>query len=125
MVQDGGRRRTPGGVFLYLLRNHDDIPMEKIREVFAEETKNREKVKRTVRAKRRQAQADSLKRSVASKYSFFLPTAFWNTLLTDFSLVSDDLPPLPTRGEVMMMRQQQEQNPFDDEGVVDINFECE
>ena len=99
--------------------------MEKIREVFAEETKNREKVKRTVRAKRRQAQADSLKRSVASKYSFFLPTAFWNTLLTDFSLVSDDLPPLPTRGEVMMMRQQQEQNPFDDEGVVDINFECE
>ena len=84
MVQDGGRRRTPGGVFLYLLRNHDDIPMEKIREVFAEETKNREKVKRTVRAKRRQAQADSLKRSVASKYSFFLPTAFWNTPLTDF-----------------------------------------
>jgi hypothetical protein len=46
--------------------------MEKIREVFAEETKNREKVKRTLRAKRRQVQAESLKQTVASKYFSFL-----------------------------------------------------
>lgn len=62
--QDGSRRRTPGGVFLFLLRNHDVIPMEKIREVFSEEAKAKEKQKKTLRAKRRQGQAEKLKQSL-------------------------------------------------------------
>jgi len=79
MVANGSRRRTPGGVFLHLLRNHDEIPMEKIREVFSEEEKAREKFKRVLRAKRRQENATNLKKVL-------LP----------------DVPDLPTRSELEM-----------------------
>jgi len=79
MVANGSRRRTPGGVFLHLLRNHDEIPMEKIRQVFSEEERAREKFKRVIRAKRRQENATNLKKVI-------LPE------------VAD----LPTRGELEM-----------------------
>ncbi len=74
--QDGSRRRTPGGVFLYLLRNDDEVPMEQIRQIFAEENKTREKFKRVVRARRRQAHAHALKQSLQSTPTSFphLPT---------------------------------------------------
>ncbi|XP_046633017.1 phosphorylated adapter RNA export protein-like [Daphnia pulicaria] len=90
MVADGSRRRTPGGVFLYLLRNHEEIPMEKIREIFSEETKAKEQHKRTLRAKRRQTQADKLKKSLPAP----------NTL-----------PELPTRVELEMQKSQQDAQP--------------
>lgn len=46
--------------------------MEKIREVFSEETKVREKHKRTLRAKRRQEQAQKLKQSLIGKLFFYI-----------------------------------------------------
>lgn len=46
--------------------------MEKIREVFAEEQKAREVHKRFVRAKRRQEQADKLKKMIQSMLNFIL-----------------------------------------------------
>lgn len=33
-LQNGSRRRTPGGVYIYLLKNNDHIPMNKINEIF-------------------------------------------------------------------------------------------
>lgn len=123
MVADGSRRRTPGGVFLYLLRNHEEIPMEKIREVFSQETKAKEQHKRTIRAKRRQAQAEKLKLSLSS---------------------ANTLPELPTRAELEIQKSQRDSQvvltegmkpqaatvePIDSEiaenEVVDIQFDCE
>lgn len=70
-MQDGSRRRTPGGVFFYLLRNHEEIPMEKIREVFSEEAKAKEKHKRYLRAIRRNQQAERLKQSITGNLQLF------------------------------------------------------
>lgn len=119
LVANGSRRRTPGGVFFYLLRNHEEIPMEKIKEVFAEEEKARNIHRLQVRAKRRQEQAEKLKKSVQKS--------------------RDALPPLPTRSELELQQLQAKQEAIkeeldqivkqeevdDDENLVDINFECE
>lgn len=43
--------------------------MEKIREVFSEEAKAKEKQKKTLRAKRRQGQAEKLKQSLIGVYT--------------------------------------------------------
>jgi len=99
LTADGSRRRTPGGVFLYLLRNDDEVPMEQIRQIFAEENKTREKFKRVVRARRRQAHAHALKQSL-----------------------QNDLPALPSRTEAMVSKMNPELED-EDQHVVDINFE--
>jgi hypothetical protein len=45
--------------------------MEKIREIFSEETKAKEQHKRTLRAKRRQTQADKLKKSLPGNHDSY------------------------------------------------------
>jgi hypothetical protein len=44
----------------------------KIREIFSEETKAKEQTKRTLRAKRRQTQAENLKKSLSGKRDSFM-----------------------------------------------------
>lgn len=47
LIMNGSRRRTPGGIYLFLVKHDDHIPQPKIREIFyqdKQETTDRRKM---------------------------------------------------------------------------------
>ncbi|XP_075981228.1 phosphorylated adaptor for RNA export isoform X2 [Anticarsia gemmatalis] len=64
LVMNGTRRRTPGGIYFFLLKRDDDVSQEMITQIFNEDKKeNTRKVKRA-RAKSRQKVMEQLKQSL-------------------------------------------------------------
>lgn len=67
LIMNGSRRRTPGGVYLHLVKNDDHIPQEQIREIFAVDKKKAVVQRRKVEAARIREKANKLMKKLESK----------------------------------------------------------
>lgn len=63
---DGSRRRTPGGVYLYLLKNTPSITKAQVRKIFAEENQMVEKNKKAAQKRRRHMVAKKMKQAIST-----------------------------------------------------------
>lgn len=80
LIINGGRRRTPGGVFFYLIKNNPDIANSDKKDIFQEERKIAVNEKKAEQALNRERKVEELKKT----------------------LNLNDLPPLVTRTEAAM-----------------------
>lgn len=80
LIVNGMRRRTPGGVFLFLLKNCDEITSKQKKDIFLEETRKTVKGRKLSQALRRDQKVEELKK----------------TLKCD-----NDLPVLASRGDLL------------------------
>lgn len=46
LIMNGSRRRTPGGVYLYLVKSDQHLEQEKIREIFVQDKRDNERNKK-------------------------------------------------------------------------------
>lgn len=67
LIVNGMRRRTPGGVFLFLLKNCDDISKKQKKDIFLEETRKTIKSRKVAQALRRDQKVEELKKSLKSE----------------------------------------------------------
>ncbi|XP_011303365.1 phosphorylated adapter RNA export protein [Fopius arisanus] len=67
LIMNGSRRRTPGGVYLYLVKNDDHIPQEKIRQVFLVDKKECTEKKRADQRDKIRQKAKELMRNGSEK----------------------------------------------------------
>lgn len=67
LIMNGSRRRTAGGIYLWLVKNDEHIPQEKIREIFSMDKKNTEQRKKVEACNRRQ-KTKELMRSLDSMF---------------------------------------------------------
>lgn len=58
------RRRTPGGVFLFLLKNHNEISQADKQTIFFDERKIMEKERKKIKSKNRDLKVQELKKSL-------------------------------------------------------------
>ncbi|XP_069012557.1 phosphorylated adapter RNA export protein [Embiotoca jacksoni] len=63
---DGSRRRTPGGVYLNLLKNTPSIPKAQIRKIFFEEQRKDLKSKKAAQKRRRHVVAKKMKQAIGT-----------------------------------------------------------
>lgn len=66
-VQNGTRRRTPGGVFIYTLKKDEHVPMDKTRQIFMEEKKMQHAEKKIKEKQRKQ----QLKKKISKILLYF------------------------------------------------------
>lgn len=64
LIVNGMRRRTPGGVFLFLLKNCDDISKKQKKDIFLEETRKTIKSRKISQALKRDLEVEELKKSL-------------------------------------------------------------
>lgn len=62
--QNGTRRRTPGGVYFFLLKRDGDVSQEMINQIFTEDRKETQRKIKRARAKSRQTVMEQLKQSL-------------------------------------------------------------
>ncbi|KAK5896179.1 hypothetical protein CgunFtcFv8_009808 [Champsocephalus gunnari] len=65
-TMDGSRRRTPGGVYLYLLKNTPSISKGQIKKIFFEEQHNDCKSKKAAQKRRRNMVAKKMKQAIGT-----------------------------------------------------------
>ncbi|XP_053200123.1 phosphorylated adapter RNA export protein [Scomber japonicus] len=65
-TMDGSRRRTPGGVYLNLLKNTPSITKAQIREIFFDETQKECKNKKAAQKRRRHVVAKKMKQAIGT-----------------------------------------------------------
>uniref|UniRef100_A0A3P8TZ06 Phosphorylated adapter RNA export protein n=1 Tax=Amphiprion percula TaxID=161767 RepID=A0A3P8TZ06_AMPPE len=65
-TMDGSRRRTPGGVYLNLLKNTPSISKSQIRQIFFEEQQNDQKSKKAAQKRRRHMVAKKMKQAIGT-----------------------------------------------------------
>lgn len=78
---NGMRRRTPGGVFLFLLKNCDEISKKQKKDIFLEETRKTIKGRKLTQALRRDQKVEELKKTLNGE---------------------NDLPTLASRGDLLL-----------------------
>ncbi|XP_063225930.1 phosphorylated adapter RNA export protein [Bacillus rossius redtenbacheri] len=66
LIKNNSRRRTPGGVYLFLVKLDTDIPPEKQKEVFLYE-RHTEVAKKRESARKRRAKAEELRRTLSAE----------------------------------------------------------
>lgn len=64
LIVNGMRRRTPGGVFLFLLKNCDDISKKQKKDIFLEETRKTIKGRKLAQATKRDQEVEELKKTL-------------------------------------------------------------
>ncbi|CAK1553014.1 unnamed protein product [Leptosia nina] len=64
LVMNGTRRRTPGGVYFFLLKRHNDVTQAMINNIFNEDRKETARKIKKTRAKSRQKVMEQLKQSL-------------------------------------------------------------
>ncbi|KAG7301636.1 hypothetical protein JYU34_014612 [Plutella xylostella] len=89
LVMNGHRRRTPGGIYFFLLKQDDEISQEKVSQIFTEDRKENARKIKKARCKSRQKVMEQLKQS-----------------LTD-----SELPSLLSRGEAAVASTEHGSNP--------------
>ncbi|KAH8277781.1 hypothetical protein KR018_006817 [Drosophila ironensis] len=73
MIRNGQRRRTPGGVFLFLLKHHNSISQEQQKSIFSEARQNMSKSRKQIETMMRDRKVEELKKCL-SEQSTELPT---------------------------------------------------
>ncbi|KAJ8717383.1 hypothetical protein PYW08_005782 [Mythimna loreyi] len=64
LVMNGTRRRTPGGVYFFLLKRDSDVSQEMVNQIFTEDRKETQRKVKRARAKSRQTVMEQLKQSL-------------------------------------------------------------
>ncbi|OWR49929.1 putative Phosphorylated adaptor for RNA export [Danaus plexippus plexippus] len=64
LVMNGTRRRTPGGIYFFLLKRDDDVSQDMINQIFTEDRKNTARRLKQTRARSRQKVMEQLKQSL-------------------------------------------------------------
>lgn len=82
-LKNGQRRRTPGGVFLFLLKHHDSLTPEDQKAIFSEDRHNAQKKHKDMKAIMRDRKVEELKKRLCEQGA--------------------ELPSLSTRKELMLM----------------------
>lgn len=67
LIVNGMRRRTPGGVFLFLLKNCDDISKKQKKDIFLEETRKTVRGRKMSQALKRDLEVEELKKSLKNE----------------------------------------------------------
>lgn len=67
LIVNGMRRRTPGGVFLFLLKNCDDISKKQKKDIFLEETRKTVKSRKLSQALKRDQKVEELKQTLKNE----------------------------------------------------------
>lgn len=67
LIVNGMRRRTPGGVFLFLLKNCDDINKKQKKDIFLEETRKTIKGRKLTQATKRDQEVEELKKTLKNE----------------------------------------------------------
>lgn len=67
MILNGKRRRTPGGVFLFLLKNHDRISPDEHKLIFYDERKAAARTQKEMQALKRHRKVEELKKRLRAK----------------------------------------------------------
>ncbi|XP_058809161.1 phosphorylated adapter RNA export protein [Phymastichus coffea] len=60
LIMNGSRRRTPGGIYLFLVKNDDHIPQPKIREIFYQDKKETTERKKMIESTHRKQKTQEL-----------------------------------------------------------------
>ena len=63
-LQNGARRRTPGGVFLFLLKNSDELQEDQKKLIFTTEMKKSTKDQKLLKAMKRDRKVEQLKQTL-------------------------------------------------------------
>lgn len=63
-LQNGKRRRTPGGVFLFLLKNSADLSAEHRKSIFTEESRKQNREQKLAQAQKRDRKVEQLKQTL-------------------------------------------------------------
>lgn len=64
MIMNGKRRRTPGGVFLFLLKKSDDVNQESLKYIFQEDKSKSIKGRKDLQQANRDRKVEELKKSL-------------------------------------------------------------
>lgn len=72
LVMNGSRRRTPGGIYLYLVKNDEDIPQPKIKEIFYQDRKENTVRKKKLEAHNRKQKTQEMMKFLESELSLML-----------------------------------------------------
>ncbi|KAM8712978.1 hypothetical protein ACLKA7_013321 [Drosophila subpalustris] len=67
MIKNGRRRRTPGGVFLFLLKHHEKITPAQQKSIFSEERQNDNKSRKQIESLIRDRKVEELKKCLSEK----------------------------------------------------------
>ncbi|XP_034107125.1 phosphorylated adapter RNA export protein [Drosophila albomicans] len=67
MIKNGRRRRTPGGVFLFLLKHHDSITPAQQKSIFTEDRQNDTKSRKQIETLIRDRKVEELKKCLSDK----------------------------------------------------------
>ncbi|XP_030559991.1 phosphorylated adapter RNA export protein [Drosophila novamexicana] len=67
MINNGRRRRTPGGVFLFLLKHHDKITPAQQKSIFSEDRQNANKSRKQIETLIRDRKVEELKKRLSEK----------------------------------------------------------
>lgn len=67
LIVNGMRRRTPGGVYLFLLKNCDDISKKQKKDIFLEEPRKTIKSRKMSQALQRDLEVEELKKTLKSE----------------------------------------------------------
>ncbi|EDW02489.1 phosphorylated adapter RNA export protein [Drosophila grimshawi] len=67
MIKNGRRRRTPGGVFLFLLKHHDKITPAHQKLIFADDRQNENKSRKQIETLIRDRKVEELKKCLSEK----------------------------------------------------------
>lgn len=81
LIVNGMRRRTPGGVFLFLLKNCDDITKKQKKDVFLDDTRKCIKGRKAAQANKRDQKVEELKKTLQ---------------------IENELPALSARGDILI-----------------------
>ncbi|XP_055374421.1 phosphorylated adapter RNA export protein [Condylostylus longicornis] len=100
MIINGKRRRTPGGVFLYLLKHNGLISPDDRREIFVEERKTANRKHKSMQAIKRDKKVEELKKRLSEREREFNSTsknkeAPSRSLLKPESISLSNPPPSP------------------------------
>lgn len=90
-LQNGLRRRTPGGVFLFLLKHHDLLSAEDQKAIFSEDRNIANKKTKTLKASIRDRKVEELKKRLCEQ--------------------GGELPNLGTRKELMLLGEEANPKP--------------
>ncbi|KAH8370899.1 hypothetical protein KR093_005510 [Drosophila rubida] len=67
MIKNGRRRRTPGGVFLFLLKHHNNITPAQQKSIFTEDRQNDNKSRKQIETLIRDRKVEELKKCLSEK----------------------------------------------------------
>lgn len=81
LIVNGMRRRTPGGVFLFLLKNCDDITKKQKKEIFMEDVRKCIKGRKVSQSVKRDQKVEELKKTLH---------------------IENELPVLSSRGDILV-----------------------